>query len=77
MSPSADALVVDAVADAAVDAVVDTAALELPICGMCLHPLESHDAIATRYCAASASSALARGCVCRPADGADSTAAQA
>ncbi len=56
MSPSADALVVDAA--------VDTAALELPMCGMCLHPLEAHDAIATRYCDATASSALARGCVC-------------
>lgn len=55
MSPSADALVVDA----------EQVAIELPICGMCLHPLECHDAIATRYCEATSSSALARGCVCR------------
>jgi hypothetical protein len=55
MSPSADALVVD----------TEPVALDLPICGMCLHPLESHDAIATRYCEATSSSGLARGCVCR------------
>jgi hypothetical protein len=61
MSPSAETLVVDAV--------VDTAALELSRCGRCRHPLEAHDAIAIRYCAASASSALARGCVCRASDG--------
>jgi hypothetical protein len=55
MSPSADAPVVELV----------PVVLDQPMCGMCLHPLESHDAIATRYCEATASSALARGCVCR------------
>jgi hypothetical protein len=32
---------------------------------MCSHPLEFHDVVASRYCAASASSALSRGCVCK------------
>jgi hypothetical protein len=63
MSPSANELLVDVVD-------VETAALDLPVCGMCLHPRESHDLIATRYCEATASSALARGCVCRPSAGA-------
>lgn len=36
-----------------------------PTCDMCSHADEYHDSIATRYCAATASSALSRGCVCR------------
>lgn len=36
-----------------------------PTCDMCSHADEYHDLIATRYCAATASSALSRGCVCR------------
>jgi hypothetical protein len=32
---------------------------------MCAHPRAFHDVVASRYCAASASSALARGCVCK------------
>jgi hypothetical protein len=70
MPPSTDALVIDVVD-------VETAGLQLPVCGMCLHPSEAHDAIATRYCEATASSALARGCVCRAADGAAAPAADA
>lgn len=38
---------------------------EVPTCDMCSHPVEFHDAIALRYCAATASSALSRGCMCR------------
>lgn len=34
-------------------------------CGGCTHPREMHDGIATRYCAATASGALSRGCVCK------------
>ena len=40
-------------------------ASESPVCDMCSHPREFHDVIASRYCAASASSALSRGCVCK------------
>jgi hypothetical protein len=61
MSPSSDTLVVDP----------EHVVLDLPICGMCLHTRDSHDAVATRYCEATASSALSRGCVCRPADDID------
>jgi hypothetical protein len=60
MPPSADALVVDA---EQVDA--EHEATELPMCESCGHLRELHDPIATRYCEASASSALSRGCVCR------------
>jgi hypothetical protein len=38
---------------------------ESPVCDMCSHLRESHDVVAARYCAASASSALSRGCVCK------------
>jgi hypothetical protein len=38
---------------------------ESPVCDMCSHPIEFHDVVALRYCAASASSALSRGCVCK------------
>jgi hypothetical protein len=38
---------------------------ESPVCDMCAHPRAFHDVVASRYCAASASSALARGCVCK------------
>jgi hypothetical protein len=36
-----------------------------PACAACSHPSEFHDAIATRFCAASASSALSRTCICK------------
>jgi hypothetical protein len=55
MPPSAETLVV----------AVEPTADAKPGCDMCSHPLEAHDSIATRYCAASASSALSRGCVCK------------
>ena len=32
----------------------------------CGHPIADHDAIATRYCRATATGALSRGCMCRP-----------
>ncbi len=33
-------------------------------CGSCPHPLTEHDALGTRFCAASATSSLSRGCIC-------------
>jgi len=44
----------------AVEPVVGT----MPGCAVCSHPRALHDHIATRFCAATASSALSRGCVC-------------
>ena len=38
-----------------------------PICDMCTHSVADHDAIALRFCRATAAAAIARGCVCRPA----------
>lgn len=35
-----------------------------PGCQTCGHACEIHDSIASRYCAATASSALSRGCIC-------------
>ncbi|MCO1581002.1 RGCVC family protein [Crossiella sp. SN42] len=35
-----------------------------PVCLACPHAWHDHDQIAARYCAASASSGLNRGCVC-------------
>ena len=34
-------------------------------CSTCPHPLEQHDAIALRYCAATMAAALGRGCICQ------------
>jgi hypothetical protein len=34
-------------------------------CPSCVHPLDAHDVIATRFCAATTTRALARGCACR------------
>lgn len=45
--------------------VAKPAGSESPVCDMCSHPREFHDVVASRYCAASASSALTRGCVCK------------
>jgi len=42
------------------DAAVDEA------CSVCPHPVRAHDAIGTRFCAATMAGALARGCACRP-----------
>jgi hypothetical protein len=33
-------------------------------CPMCEHDVENHDAISLRYCAATASGALSRTCIC-------------
>lgn len=46
-------------------AATEVAGSESPACAACSHPSEFHDAIATRYCAASASSGLSRTCVCK------------
>jgi len=46
----------------------DTAA-EAPVddaCSVCGHPVRAHDAIGTRFCAATMAGALTRGCVCQP-----------
>jgi hypothetical protein len=34
-------------------------------CDVCEHPRELHDAIGRRFCAATISNALTRGCICR------------
>ena len=33
-------------------------------CEMCPHPLSAHDAISLRFCSATRTAALTRGCVC-------------
>lgn len=38
-------------------------------CDVCGHPVSAHDVISARYCAATASGALTRACVCPPAAG--------
>ena len=38
-----------------------------PTCDVCPHAMSSHDAIGLRFCRATRSSALDRGCACRPA----------
>jgi hypothetical protein len=35
-----------------------------PSCPTCAHPMDAHDAIALRFCRATASQSLSRGCVC-------------
>lgn len=42
-------------------------AVEAPAdrCQMCEHRASDHDPLATRFCAATASGALSRGCICR------------
>jgi hypothetical protein len=37
----------------------------VPACAACTHPLEDHDAIATRFCRATVTARLDRGCVCQ------------
>jgi hypothetical protein len=48
--------------DQAEDAVATAAA---PACAGCPHALDTHDAIALRYCRATVAGAFDRGCVCR------------
>jgi hypothetical protein len=38
---------------------------QTPACAACPHPLDEHDAIAMRFCRATASAGHDRGCVCR------------
>lgn len=38
-----------------------------PGCAACPHPTADHDAVAERYCRATVTSALDRGCICSPA----------
>jgi hypothetical protein len=38
---------------------------EVALCA-CGHPLDHHDAIATRFCDATLAAALPRGCICKP-----------
>lgn len=38
-----------------------------PMCSVCSHPQEAHDAIAARYCAATLGMAMPRGCICKVA----------
>jgi hypothetical protein len=45
--------------------VPEHAGTESTLCDNCLHPLDYHDSVASRYCAATGSSALTRGCVCK------------
>ena len=35
-------------------------------CSVCAHPVRTHDAIGTRFCAATMAGAHFRGCVCQP-----------
>ena len=39
-------------------------AVDAAACPVCPHPTESHDAIGSRYCAATAAGKFERGCVC-------------
>ena len=34
-------------------------------CSACVHPVDAHDVIATRFCAATIARALGRGCACQ------------
>jgi hypothetical protein len=36
-------------------------------CDVCRHSIVDHDAVALRFCRATRSAALVRGCVCQPA----------
>jgi hypothetical protein len=42
----------------------DTAVEEM--CDVCTHSLRIHDAISSRFCAATMAGAFDRGCVCKP-----------
>lgn len=44
---------------------LEPAALADAACDVCPHPRADHDAIAARFCSATGSGALTRGCVCR------------
>ena len=38
---------------------------QLPVCAACPHPLDDHDAIATRFCRDTVAAGHDRGCVCQ------------
>lgn len=44
----------------------DTEAKVDETCSVCAHPVRVHDAIGTRFCAATVAGAFTRGCVCQP-----------
>jgi hypothetical protein len=44
---------------------VDTMSDAVELCSTCQHPWRDHDALGARFCAATASAGLARGCICR------------
>jgi hypothetical protein len=47
-------------------AVLEEAADTQPVlCDTCPHPAAEHDAISSRYCAATLATALSRGCICK------------
>lgn len=45
---------------------IDTDAVVDETCSVCGHPMRAHDAIGTRFCAATMTGSLNRGCVCQP-----------
>jgi hypothetical protein len=47
------------------DTAVDSEPGDGERCSTCQHPLADHDALSVRFCAATAASGLARGCICR------------
>ena len=44
---------------------VDVVAEDAERCSTCQHPSADHDTLSARYCAATASGGLARGCICK------------
>ena len=50
--------------DRAADTGTETTADAEKRCGACGHPLDGHDGISARYCAATIASGATRGCVC-------------
>jgi hypothetical protein len=48
-----------------VHVLLDQAATARPLC-VCGHTTEDHDPVADRYCAATLTNGLTRGCICQP-----------
>lgn len=44
---------------------VDIESESAELCSVCHHPWADHDALGTRFCAATVTSDLTRGCICR------------
>lgn len=55
----------DAMPDAMPDTTPGPGAAAGPGCDACPHPVAAHDAISLRFCRATLSGALTRGCSCR------------